>query len=414
MLRSILVSFCALFLFQATAFGQLTKITSPSGFSADSVKFSFQELQEDVDASDLLARWGVTFSGVAGSVPRSALIYASVGGSEPDRVVRNQPASGSSSANIPLVINFKYPVSRVAFQIGNGSESTRVTVKAYDPLGVNLGTVTEDDLGQEKYLGVGTTSARGIAKLTIDYGNSQELEQIDDLTLEYISRPRFNTYLAQVGDADNLLQTILVISNLTNSTAQGELRLFNSDGTAMQLKLGSKTDSRFAFSIPPFSTLNLPSPGTSSPLKVGYATIEANVPVDGTAIFRVVPGGVTVAEAGVGSAAARPFAVGVAQKVDADGFNTGLAVLNPSGTACNARVLLVDESGVTVAVNELDFDLPPGGHKARFLGELFSEYEDQDFQGSMVITSDQPLALVILRTLGGLPQSTLPVGSTMQ
>jgi hypothetical protein len=415
MSRSLFASFFAFLLVQSAGFAQVTKITSPTGFSADSVKFDFQELQEDVQACEILARWGVTFQSVAGSVPTIGLVYASIGGAEPDRVLRNKPAAGSSSASIPLVVNFKYPVSRVGLYAGNGSASTRVTLKAYDPVGTNLGTVTEDNLEQEKYVGLSTTSVRGIAKLTIDYGTSQEVEQIDDLTFDFVSRPRFNTYLAQLGDADGLLQTILVISNLTNSTAQGEMRLFNSNGTPMQMKLGDRTNSRFSFSIPPFSTQNLPSPGTSNPLKVGYATIESNVPVDGTAIFRVVPGGVTVAEAGVGSAVARPFAVGVVQKVDAADFNTGVAVLNPSATTpSDARILLLDESGTVVAVNETDLDLPPGGHIPRFLGELFPEFVHKDFQGSVVITSDQPLVLVILRTLGGMPQSTLPVGSTLQ
>ncbi|MFB3905383.1 MAG: hypothetical protein ACE15E_18195 [Acidobacteriota bacterium] len=390
---------------------QVTKITSTSAFDADSVGFDFQEYQAEVQVPDVVAKWGLSFQNVDTLPPKIGMIVPPIGGGDPDRVLENPTGAG---ANSPLIVNFKYPVSKVGFNASNGTSSTVVTLTAYDPLGTKLGTVTETGLASEKFVGVSTTSNRGIAKLTIDYGDATEAEQIDNLTFDYLSRPKFNTYLAQVGDLKGFLQTILVISNLTNSTAQGELRLFDSEGAPLSLKLGNETNSVFPFSVPPFSSKNLPTQADSDPLKFGYAEIESNVPVEGTAIFRYISGDTTLAEAGVGSSVVRPLVVGVAQKVVARQFDTGVAAVNPNGEAINARVKLFNEAGTLVATNDGDLDLPAHGHKARSLSELFPEFAESDFTGTLVITSDKPVALVMIRTLGGIAQSTLPVGSTFQ
>ncbi len=391
--------------------GQVAKITSPSAFDSNSVKFDFQEYQADIQAADVLGKWGLNFQNLGASVPTVRMIIAPIGGADPDRVVQNPTGTGSS---LPLIVNFRYPVAKVGFYASNGSASTTVTLTAFDPLGANLGSVTETGLAAEKFIGISTTSTRGMAKLLIDYGNSTEAEQIDDMIFDYVSRPKFNTYLAQVGDAKGLLQTVLVISNLTNSTAKGELRLFDDNGGPMPLKLGEETKSVFSFSLPAFSSKNLPTQAISDPVKVGYAEIESNVPVEGTAIFRIISGDTTLSEAGVGSSVARPFVVGVAQKVVAKGLDTGVAAVNSTGETVDARVKLYDETGALVDSNDLDMDLGPHGHKARFLSQLFPQLADSDFNGTLVVTSNKPMAVVIIRTIGGLAQSTLPVGSTFQ
>lgn len=390
---------------------QVTKITTESAFGSDSVKFDFQEYQAEIQAADVLGKWGLNLQGIENGVPRVHAIFAPIGGSEPDRVIQNQ---AQTSSNLPLIVNFKYPVSRVGFYLSNGTTSTTVTLTAFDPIGTKLGSVTETGLTQEKFLGVHSLSTRGIAKVLVDYGTAAEAEQIDDMIFEYMSRPKFNTYLAQVGDAKDLLQTILVISNLTNSTAKGELRLFNSDGSPMSLKVGQETNSVFPFSLPPFSSKKMESQAVSDPLQVGYAQIESNVPVEGTAIFRLFPNDTRLTESGVGSSVPRPFVVGVVQKVAATGFDTGVAAVNTTGETADAVVKLYNEAGNLVASNDTALDLGPHGHTARFLSQLFPQYADSDFSGTMVITSDKPMALVMIRTLGGIAQSTLPVGSTVQ
>jgi len=408
---SIVLVFLLLMVGSFSAQAQVSKISSPSAFDSDSVKFDFQEYQAEIQAADVLGKWGLNFHGIDAAVPKVRMVVAPIGGAEPDRVVHNQVDTGSS---LPLIVNFKYPVSKVGFYASNGSANTTVTLTAFDPVGTKLGSVSETGLTDEKFIGITSLSTRGIAKLLVDYGTAAESEQIDDMIFDYVSRPRFSTYLAQVGDAKGLLQTILVISNLTNSTAKGELRLFDSQGAPMSVKLGDETNSVFPFSLPPFSSKNLPTQAVSDPPKVGYAEIESNVPVEGTAIFRLISGDTTLAEAGVGSSVPRPFVVGVVQKVAAKGFDTGVAAVNTTGQAVDARIKLYNEAGNLVATNDTDMDLGPHRHTAMFLSQLFPQYAESDFTGTLVITADKPMAMVMIRTLGGIAQSTLPVGSTFQ
>ncbi|RPJ60788.1 MAG: hypothetical protein EHM23_09130 [Acidobacteria bacterium] len=408
--QSFILSVLFVILGSLSAMAQVAKLSSPSNFDPDCVKFDFQEYQAGIQVADVVGKWGVNFQGVATGNPQIHLIVAPIGGAEPDRVLQNQTAPGS---NPPLIINFKYPVSKVGFVASNGSDSTTVTLTAFDPLGENLGSVSETGLATEKFIGVRGFSSRGIGKLLVDYGTATEAEQIDDMIIEYVSRPKFTTYLAQVGDAKDLLQTILVISNLSNSTATGELRLFDSGGTPMLLKLGQETNSVFSFSLLPFSSKSFTTEGASEPVKVGYAEIESDTPVEGTAIFRTTLAG-ALTEAGVGSSVPRPFVVGVAQKTAATGFDTGVAAVNASDQAVDAQVRLYNEAGNLVATNESDLDLGPHAHKAQFLSQLFSTLANNDFKGTLVITSDKPMALVMIRTLGGIAQSTLPVGSVSQ
>jgi len=393
-----------------SAIAQVAKLSSPSNFDSNSVKFDFQESQAEIQVAEVVGNRGVNFQGVATANPQVRLIVAPIGGAEPDRVLQNQTGAGS---NPPLIINFKYPVAKVGFVASNGSDSTTVTLTAFDPLGENLGSVSETGLATEKFIGIRGFSSRGIAKLLVDYGSAAEAEQIDDMLIEYVSRPKFTTYLAQVGDAKDLLQTILVISNLSNSTATGELRLFASDGTPMSLKLGQETASVFSFSLPPFSSKSFSTEAVSDPVKVGYAEIESDTPVEGTAIFRTMLAG-ALTEAGVGSSVPRPFVVGVVQKTAGTGFDTGVAAVNASDEAVDAQVRLYNEAGNLFATNETDLDLGPHGHKAQFLSQLFTNLANADFKGTLVITSNKPMALVMIRTLGGIAQSTLPVGSTFQ
>ena len=409
---SLVLAFLFLMIGSVCAMAQVvTKLSSPWAFDEHSVKLDFQEYQAEILAADVAGKWGLNFQGFGGSVPKVRMVVAPIGGAEPDRVLQNQADTGSS---LPLIVNFKYPVSKVGFYASNGSDSTTVTLTAFDPVGSKIGSVSETGLAEEKFIGISTLSIRGMAKLVVDYGTATEAEQIDEFIFDYVTRPVFKTYLAQVGDAKDLLQTILVISNLTNSTAKGELRLFDSDGAPMPLKLGQETNSVFSFSLPAFSSKNLSTQAVSDPVKVGYAEIESDVPVEGTAIFRLISGATTLAEAGVGSSVPRPFVVGVVQKVAAKGFDTGVAAVNTTGEAVDAKVKLYNEAGNLVATNDSDLDLGPHGHKARFLSQLFPQYAESDFTGTMVVTSDKPMALVMIRTLGGIAQSTLPVGSTFQ
>ncbi len=104
------------------------------------------------------------------------------------------------------------------------------------------------------------------------------------------------------------------------------------------------------------------------------------------------------------------FASAVVQRfVDGD-FNSGVAVVNTSTTQeASLSIQLYDEQLGTL-IDSTRLPLAPGEHVARFLIELFPQFLSEYFSGTLIIFSDQPVALVTLRTRGGLVLSSLPGG----
>ncbi len=399
--------------------GEINKLTDTSSFSSASILINFENHADGAEAGDLFAHWGIVFLGSGETVPviRFAPSGMPVPGA-PANVLRNEATAGSF-ANDLLIVNFKFPVKRVGFRLGNGDQSINATIKSFDALGNTLGIVEQEGLAEDTFAGVEATPASGISKLTIDYGSVDNAEQIDNFMIEYQSRPTFSTYLPQIADGPLLagaFQTTIVVSNLTNSTATVEVRMFNSSGEPLSFEFDGLPASTFDLSIPAFSSKSFTSDGNTTPAQGGYASIESNVPVEGTAVFRVLDTqGNVVHEAGVGASSGRVTAIGVVQKFSLGNFNSGVAVVNISDKNALVNIHLYDESGVLVDSSRLTGEdlLGPGEHLARFLNQLFSGLPG-DFVGSILVTSDQPVVLVILRTMNGLALSSLPVGSTQQ
>ena len=235
--------------------------------------------------------------------------------------------------------------------------------------------------------------------------------------IDYTSRSTFSTYLAQIADGplpSGALQTTIIVSNLTNTTARGELRLLDNGGLPLSFEMNGLPGSTFDLVIPPFSSQSFTSGGNTVPPTPGYACIESSVPVDGAAIFRVLDAqGNVTSEAGVGATMGRMTLVGVVQKFISGDFNSGIAVVNISDKNIQGTIALYDQPGTLVDTNTDDLNLGPGEHVAKFLNQLFDGLGD--FEGTVVVTADQPLVAVVLRTIaGGLVISSLPVGSTQQ
>jgi hypothetical protein len=415
MYRVFLVFVLVTLLVSAAALGQVTKITDPMDFSTSSIRLDFQELTENSDARSLLTQWGIGLAGADGSIPRIKEIPPPLPlpNAVSNKVLFNEPASGGSSANIPLIIDFRYPVGRVGFVLGNGAAGTNASIRAYDTIGNSLGTVSQSGIEQDTFVGIATSSSRGISKVTISYGSAAAAEQIDDLIFQYMERPRFNTYFAQVADMAGFVQTLVVVSNLSNSTAQGELRfLRGKEGVGhepMTMQIDGVQASTFPFTIPPYSSKIFNTGGASAEPKIGYAAIDSSVPVEGTAIFQILEAGKVSHEAGVSAAVCQSMLVGPVQRQGS--INSGVAVINTNMTeAMDAQILLVDEEGNVVASNQTLLDLGPGGHKAAFLDEIFGDSITANFRGSVIITSSKPVAVVIVRADAGIMRSSLPVG----
>ena len=396
-------------LFLTTGYGAIKRLDDANAFSSASVTIDFEGQIEGADASNLFGSWHLAFKAPQPDIVRirtEFLLFS-------NNVIRNE-ASGDSSTDRPLIINFGHPFKRVGFVLGNGAPGVSATARAFDDLGSLLGAEIVDDLTQPTFLGLEDEGTAGILKVTIDYGASEAEEQIDDFIFDYGPSHVFNTYVAQVADALQL-QTVLVVSNLSATTADGELMLFDTTGAPLSLDLSGTTASVFPFSIEPFGSSTFNTSGLGPTVSVGYACIEANAPVESTAIFRILDAeGNATSEAGIGGSTGKYISVGVVQRRIEGDFNSGIAAVNISSEANSSNIRLLDGDGVEIA-SDLDFlNLEEGQQKARFLNEIFPDVPAQDLDGTLVITSDKPLVVAILRTAAGLVISSLPVGSTQK
>jgi hypothetical protein len=413
MQRSVLIVLFSIFsILTAPLAAQLSDVSGNPGFSGQSAKFSFTGLSENSDVSNVLGEWGITFQRGEWGTPTAVATFAA--GSVNIKVL-NRPSSGTS-ANRPMVLNFRDPLSKVGMILSGGTAQTQAQIEAYGPLGTSLGSVQISGLAEARDVAVSTTSATGISKLVISYGSDAAPEELDDLQVQYIERPQFVSYLPQVGNGaigSDSLQTTIVVSNLSNSTAKGEVEFFNSGGTPLELQIAESAASSFPLTVPPFSSLSGTTGGVA--LAIGYARITSNVPIEGTAVFRIVTeSGAVKTEAGVGGAKGAVMGVGAVQKAVAGSFDSGIAVVNTSGRAASARVDLLDQRGVVVDTNADVLVLGPGEQTAKFLSEIFPDIKDSDFDGTIRFESDVPLSVAILRTGNGLVLSSLPVGTTQK
>lgn len=396
-------------LFLRPGYGAIKRLDDLNAFSGASVTIDFEGQIDGADAGNLFGLWHLTFGAPQPDVVRIRTQFILFS----NNVIRNE-ASGDSSAGRPLVINLGHPLKRVGFVLGNGGPGVSATARAFDDLGNLLGAEIVDDLMEGTFLGLEDEGTEGISKITIDYGAAEAEEQIDDFIFDYGSSHLFSTYVAQVADA-NKLQTVLIVSNLSATTADGELRLFDTTGAPLALDLSGTTASMFPFSIEPFGSATFNTSGLGPAVSVGYACIEANAPVDSTAIFRILDDeGNATSEAGIGGSTGKYISVGVVQRrIDGD-LNSGIAAVNISSEANISSIRLLNGTGVEIASDFDVLDLEGGQHKAKFLNEIFPDVPAQDLDGTLVITSDKPLVVAILRTAAGLVISSLPVGSTQR
>ena len=239
-----------------------------------------------------------------------------------------------------------------------------------------------------------------------------------DFSFAYQTRPDFASVIAQIGDAFlgiGALKTIIVVTNLTDSTAEGQVALFSQDGSEMDLELAGAdgtapaTDDVLAnsFSIPPRGSTIVSTPGTSDPFVQGYAIVAASVPVQSTAVFQLLDGGgVPSLEAGIAGTQETIFQSATVVRAQLGSVDTGVALANTGDTTASVDLQLVDTRNEVFGFAHIDME--PGTHTAGFVPDLFPG-APTDFAGSILIKSDVPVAATVIRTLSELVSASLQV-----
>ena len=396
------------------------EVTEKSQLAPDRVVLDFAG-RARCSAADSFRNWGIGIGSDGGFTPIVEQIFVPLAGIV--SFLRNgtcaeMPAGDDSSPL--LMFDFKYPVTEAVFSLGNGEPGVTAELKAYDSAGRLLGTFQspEIDAVLGVFFGIKATSDPPISKVTISYSSSQLQEQVIDFSFAYQTRPDFASVIPQIGDAvlgSGALRTIIVVTNLTDSTAEGQVALFSQDGSEMELELAGgrgtalATDGGVAnsFSIPPRGSAVLTTPGTSDPVVQGYPIVGASVPVQSTAVFQILNGaGAPTLEAGITGTQEATFQSAPVARAQLGSVDAGVALANTGDSTASLTLQLVNTANEFLGLFQTD--MAPGTHMAGFVPGLFPG-APANFTGSILINSDVPVAATVIRTLSGLVSASLQV-----
>ena len=179
---------------------------------------------------------------------------------------------------------------------------------------------------------------------------------------------------------------------------------------------GGSTRSNFDYSIPPRSAQRFTTANPPGGLAVGSVRAtpdRGNTAPAGLVVFSFAPGEKTLSEAGV---SALPKGSAFRVYVEASGvpgqvgsIRSGLAITN-AGATTNTVTLEVTSLDGSLAGPPATLALPPLGHSARFIDEMFTLPDN--FSGVVRVTSTDEVAIVGLRLRvnerGELKMTTTP------
>ncbi len=204
------------------------------------------------------------------------------------------------------------------------------------------------------------------------------------------------TYFPQIANGGNYFRTSIAVINNAPAEASGELRLFKSDGSALQLPLADgRSLSTIPVRIAARGALLLESTGQGL-LQAGWAVLTTNIPVEASAVFQTFnPTGV-ISEAGVtASRLSRRFTI----FADTIGTaRTAIAIANPSAATANISVRLFNKQGTEVTSAPVRVTLGASQHVSRFIDEMLSSIAGiNEFEGAILFESDANVAAVSFR-----------------
>lgn len=188
-----------------------------------------------------------------------------------------------------------------------------------------------------------------------------------------VASAHVNLYFAQVADGQfegGRWQTAFTFVNTNEIDAYAEIRLFGADGGPLLIDFGNGLVSQFPIIVPAESSLTLSSRPTSLPVRSGWARVYSDVPLSGSASFRLWLGGRAVQEV------TAPPTLPVIDYVSYANRDLGIAVANPNNRTLQLDMYMKLNSGVVLGPARIT--LPPYGHAAFNAVERFPAADLRD------------------------------------
>ncbi|HYW42368.1 MAG TPA: hypothetical protein VE959_05900 [Bryobacteraceae bacterium] len=207
-------------------------------------------------------------------------------------------------------------------------------------------------------------------------------------------------YFAHIAAAD-VWRTTFTYVNAGSQPVTCNTSFFSDTGTALPLSFGGVAVTSTSDAIAAGGTARRQTDAQPNlPVVTGWAVSNCSGPVKASSLFRRYNGSVPVAEASV-----------IAMNATASRFityadqTTGVAYANPSANPAKITFSAQDTGGAAVATASLT--LAAGAHGAQNMGPLLGV---SSFQGSITITSLQPIVSLSLNAEASPSFSSLPAG----
>jgi hypothetical protein len=207
-------------------------------------------------------------------------------------------------------------------------------------------------------------------------------------------------YFAHIA-ADDIWRTTFTYLNASTQPVTCNTSFYSDLGNPLPLSFNGSPLSSTSDSIPPGGIARRQTDAQPKmPTVTGWAVANCTGPVKASALFRRYNGSVPLAEASV-IAATGP----ASQFVTYADQSTGVAYANPSPNSAKISFTAQDAGGAPVGTATLT--LAAGAHGAANLGPLLGV---ANFQGSLTITSLQPIVSLSLNAEASPVYSSLPAG----
>lgn len=201
---------------------------------------------------------------------------------------------------------------------------------------------------------------------------------------------RFSVDVAQKGlffahfvNGNNFTSTMTFSNPSTTQPVNGTVNFLNDQGQPLSISInGKQTAPTTLFSLPPLGSTSLTTDGKGD-LQTGAVQVNASSAIVGVLYLNVSGLGM----AGASESAPSLAFITAAERHANQGFNTGIAIHNPSSSTAQVTLSLRGLNGREVTGGSRTEKLAAGGHFAKFIHELFPNADTMNFQGTLVITA---------------------------
>lgn len=185
-----------------------------------------------------------------------------------------------------------------------------------------------------------------------------------------------NLYFAQIADGQfdgGRWQTVITLVNTNTKAAGALIEFYNSQGAELPVDFGGGMQSKHMVQIPPEGSVTLASQPSTVPVRSGWARVFADLPLMGSASYRLWLGGRAVQEV------TAPPTLPTASYASYANRELGVAVANPRNRSLQVTASLLTADGAVLGPSLIA--LPPYGHTAFNVRERFPA---ADFRDSML------------------------------